>query len=235
MSLPKPPLARRAPERRERFGIVWTDEYAWLRDPAYPDVKEPEIRAYVEAENAYYEAFMAPHRGLVERLHAELKGRIKEDDQSVPAREGGFEYHWRFTPGTQYRAWMRRALDESEPVVILDENELARGKDYFRLAAFEPTFDGRLLAYALGRGRLGALPHPRPRPGERRGEHRPRHQHLGRGRVGRGRPLAPLRRAERPPAPVPRPAAHRWAATRRTIPCSTRRPTPPSSSRSRRR
>src|SRR4051794_21192648 len=148
MSLPKPPLARRAPERRERFGIVWTDEYAWLRDPAYPDVKEPEIRAYVEAENAYYEAFMAPHRGLVERLHAELKGRIKEDDQSVPAREGGFEYQWRFTPGTQYRAWMRRALDESEPVVILDENELARGKDYFRLAAFEPTFDGRLLAYA---------------------------------------------------------------------------------------
>src|SRR3954454_9037247 len=50
MSVPKPPLARRAPERRERFGIVWPDEYAWLRDPAYPDVKEPEIRAYVEAE-----------------------------------------------------------------------------------------------------------------------------------------------------------------------------------------
>ena len=148
MSLPKPPLARRAPERRERFGIVWSDEYAWLRDPAYPEVKEPEIRAYVEAENAYFEAFMAPHRGLVERLHAELKGRIKEDDHSVPAREGGFEYQWRFAPGTQYRAWLRRALEEPEPAVILDENELARGKDYFRLAAFEPTFDGRLLAYA---------------------------------------------------------------------------------------
>ena len=207
MSLPKPPLARRAPERRERFGIVWTDEYAWLRDPAYPDVKEPEIRAYVEAENAYYEAFMAPHRGLVERLHAELKGRIKEDDQ--------------LGPGARGRVRVPVALHPRHPVPRLDAPRAGRGgagrhPRRERAGARQGLFPaGRLRAdlrrppprLRLRRGRLGALPHPRPRPGERRGEHRPRHQHLGRRRVGRGRPLAPLRRAERPPAPVPRPAA----------------------------
>lgn len=148
MTLPQPPVARRAPERRERFGIVWTDDYAWLRDPAYPEVRDPEIRAHIEAENAHFEAFMAPHRDLVDRLHAELKGRIKEDDESVPAKEGAFEYQWRFEPGAQYRRWLRRPLDGAEATTILDENELARDKGYFRLAALEPSADGRLLAYA---------------------------------------------------------------------------------------
>jgi oligopeptidase B len=149
MSLPEPPRPRRSPERRERFGIVWSDEYAWMRDPGYPEVRDPEIRAHLEAENAYFEAFMAPRRGLVERLHAELKGRIKEDDRSVPVREGPFEYEWRFAPGAQYRAWLRRPLDlAGEPAVILDENELAAGKDYFRLAALEASPDAGLLAYA---------------------------------------------------------------------------------------
>ena len=52
MNPPHPPVARREPERRERFGIGWTDDYAWLRDPAYPEVRDPTIRAYLEAENA---------------------------------------------------------------------------------------------------------------------------------------------------------------------------------------
>lgn len=151
MVLPAPPVARRLPERRERFGIVWTDEYAWLRDPGYPEVTDPEIRAHLAAENAHFDAFMAPHRGLVERLHAELKGRIKEDDRSVPVREGGFEYAWRFAPGDQYRTWLRRPVGgdpAAEPAVILDENELAKAGGYFRLGALKAGPDGRLLAYA---------------------------------------------------------------------------------------
>jgi oligopeptidase B len=142
-----PPVAPRRSTTLERFGIAWTDEYAWLRDPAYPEVRDPEIRGYLEAENAYFKAVMAPHKALVERLHAEFKGRIKEDDSSVPVREGGFEYHWRYFPGAQYRTWFRRALEVREPAVLLDENALAEGRSYFNLRALDVSPDGRLLAY----------------------------------------------------------------------------------------
>jgi oligopeptidase B len=141
------PAAPRRPITLERFGISWTDEYAWLRDPAYPEVIDPAIRGYLEAENAYFAAVMAPHEPLIERLHAELKARIKPDDSSVPVREGAFEYHWRFVAGAQYRAWYRRPLTEPEPTLILDEVALAAGKSYFSLRALEVSPDGRLLAY----------------------------------------------------------------------------------------
>ncbi|MEK0086138.1 S9 family peptidase [Benzoatithermus flavus] len=142
-----PPTAPRRPTILERFGIAWTDEYAWLRDPSYPEVKDPAIRGYLEAENAYADAVMAPHRGLIERLHAEFKGRIKEDDRSVPVREGMFEYHWQFFPGAQYRTWFRRRLDAAEAEILLDERQLAEGLSYFNLRALEVSPDGRLLAY----------------------------------------------------------------------------------------
>lgn len=142
-----PPVAPRRPTIRERFKIAWTDEYAWLRDPAYPEVKDPAILAYLEAENAWFDAVMEPHKALIERLHAEFKARIKEDDSSVPVREGAFEYHWRFVPGAQYRTWCRRALDAPEPEIILDENRLAEGRGYFNLRALDVSPDGRLLAY----------------------------------------------------------------------------------------
>jgi oligopeptidase B len=147
MSQPAPPTAPRRPVILERFGVSWTDEYAWLRDPAYPEVNDPAIRAYLEAENAYFTAIMAPHEPMIERIHAELKARIKPDDSSVPVREGAFEYHWRFYEGAQYRAWFRRALAETEPTLILDEVALAAGKSYFSLRALEVSPDGRLLAY----------------------------------------------------------------------------------------
>jgi oligopeptidase B len=147
MSELAPPLAPRRPTTFERFGTAWTDEYAWLRDPSYPDVKDPAIRGYLEAENAYFAAVMAPHEALVEQLHAELKGRIKEDDSSVPVREGSFEYRWRFFPGAQYRTWFRRRLDDGEPEILLDETKLALGRSYFNLRALDVSPDGRLLAY----------------------------------------------------------------------------------------
>jgi oligopeptidase B len=142
-----PPLARRVPLRHERFGLSWSDDWAWLRDPAYPEVTDPEIRGYLEAENAYFEAVTAPDRPRVEALHAELKARLKEDDAAVPVREGVFEYHWAFVRGAQYRTWYRRRLEAPAPSVILDENELADGKSYFALRTLSPSPDGRLLAY----------------------------------------------------------------------------------------
>jgi oligopeptidase B len=143
-----PPRARIEPTRRERFGRSWTDDYAWLRDPAYPEVADPEILAYLEAENRWYERFMAPLRPEVARLHAEIKARIKEDDSSVPVREGRFEYHWQFFPGAQYRSWFRRELGAAQPELILDERRLADGCPYFVLRSLEASPDGRLLAYA---------------------------------------------------------------------------------------
>ena len=146
-TVPVPPRAPPRPRSLERFGISWTDDWAWLRDPGYPRVTEPEILRYLEAENAYTDAVMAPYRDLIERLHAELKGRLKEDDASVPVLDGAFEYQWSFIPGAQYRTWWRRTAGDSVAVAILDENLLADDKAYFNLRALAPSPDGRLLAY----------------------------------------------------------------------------------------
>ena len=148
MTLPPPPVARAVPLRRERFGIVWEDPYAWLRDPAYPEVRDPEILAHLEAENAHYRAFMERRRPTVDRLFAELRGRIEEEDRSVPVRERGFEYQWRFEPGAQYRSWWRRPLAGGDFTCFLDENRLAEGRTYFRLRALAVSPDGWRLALA---------------------------------------------------------------------------------------
>jgi oligopeptidase B len=142
-----PPVARRVPVTLERHGVRWVDPYAWLRDQGYPKVEDPDILAYLEAENAYFEAVMAPHQELVEALHAELKGRIKDDDSSVPVPDGPWLYHWAFAPGAQYRTWYRAPRAGGEPVVILDEPTLAEGQTYFNLGSLAVSPDARLLAY----------------------------------------------------------------------------------------
>lgn len=143
-----PPRAAQHPVVNERHGTSWTDAYAWLRDPAYPEVQDPEIRAYLEAENAYFAAVMAPEQELVRELHAELKGRMKDDDSSVPVADGAYLYHWQFQPGAQYRTWYRAPREGGEARVILDEAALARDKSYFNLRSLAPSPDGQLLAFA---------------------------------------------------------------------------------------
>jgi oligopeptidase B len=150
---PAKPL--KAPRRRQRVthhGITLTDDYAWLRDPAYPKVEDPAILAHLAAENAWFEARMAPHAQLVETLFQEMKGRIKEDDSSVPQRYGDFLYWVKFEEGAQYPQHYRRSLaapgDGSADELLLDEVALAAGHEYFRLGQLAVTRDGRLLAYA---------------------------------------------------------------------------------------
>lgn len=145
---PQPPPARRVPHVIEHFGVRLEDPFAWMRDPAWPEVRDPDVLARIEAENAYWQAATAHLRDLEERLFAELRGRIEEEDESVPVREGAFEYRWRYPAGAQYRVWERRPLRGGPFVPILDENRLAEGKDYFDLRALRPSPDGRLLAYA---------------------------------------------------------------------------------------
>ncbi len=150
---PTPPVAATRPHRFTVHGVTIEDPWAWLKDPDYPEVNDPDILAYLDAENAYFEGVMAPHKALTDRLYAEMKGRIKEDDSSTPQKDGDWLYWTSFETGGEYRKWWRRPVaakdDGSEDVLILDEPALAEGKEYFRLGAFAVSNDGRLLAYAI--------------------------------------------------------------------------------------
>jgi oligopeptidase B len=148
-----PPVAARRPHTVTHHNRTLTDDYAWLRDPGYPQVTDPDILAYLHAENDWFEAAMAPHQPLIETLFQEMKGRIKEDDSSVPSREGDYLYWREFATGGQYRTWWRKPVGaDGEPggeaQCILDEPALAAGLDYFRLGALAVSPDGNILAYA---------------------------------------------------------------------------------------
>ena len=148
-----PPVADKRPYQSTHHGITLTDDYHWLKDQGYPKVDEADVLAYLNAENAYFEAQMAPHKGLVETIFQEMKGRIKEDDSSVPQKDGAYIYWSKFDEGQQYRKHYRKpvvakATDGSADQLILDENVLANGKEYFRLGATAITDDDRILAYS---------------------------------------------------------------------------------------
>jgi len=143
------PRADRRPHRFELHGVAVQDAYAWLRDPGYPEVDDADVLAYLEAENAYFNAVVAPHRALIDALFLELKGRIKADDVSVPWQEGSHLYQWRFNPGAEYRVWVRTGLDGRNEQLLIDENAEAKGLDYYRLGAFSVSPDGRYLAWTV--------------------------------------------------------------------------------------
>ena len=149
MTEPTPPVAERRPHAFTLHGRTIEDPYHWLKDPGYPEVTDRDVLAYLEAENAYFEAVMAPHRPLVDRLYEEMKGRIKEDEASVPQKDGDWLYWTAFETGGEYRLWWRRHVDGGEDQLLLSEPELAAGKEYFRLGAFAVSNDGRHLAYAV--------------------------------------------------------------------------------------
>ncbi len=148
---PLPPIAPRHPSRRSWHGIELVDDYAWLRDPAYPAVETPEILDHLRAENAYADTVLAPEQELAERLFEELKGRLKQDDASVPTPWGPFLYGWRFEPGAQYRRWYRRPREGGAETVFLDEPKLAEGAAYFNLRTYAPSPDHALIAYSTDR------------------------------------------------------------------------------------
>jgi oligopeptidase B len=146
MTPQNPPIAVRKPHTNEAHGVRWDDDWHWLRDPNYPDVQDPEVLDYLKAENAYFETAMKPHEGLVEELFQEMKGRIKEDDSSVPIKDGDWLYWSAFKEGTQYRDWFRKPATGGDEALIYSENAEAEGKEYYRLGAFAVSPDGKLLA-----------------------------------------------------------------------------------------
>ena len=145
---PAPPVAEKKRSIASYHGIALEDDYAWLRDPAYPEITDKAILAHLEAENGWFEQRMAPHQAMVETLFKEIRGRIKEADRSVPQKDGDWLYWTEFEEGAQYKKWWRKPVAGGEDQLILDENALAEGKDFFRLFAMSISQDGRLLAYS---------------------------------------------------------------------------------------
>ena len=151
----EPPRAARRPVTTTRHGHAREDAYAWLKDPNWqevmrdPDVLDPEIRAHLEAENAHTAHVMAGTEALQEALFAEMKGRIKEDDSSVPSPDGPWAYYSRYETGRQHPVFCRRPRGDGPEQVLLDGNREAEGHTFFRVGACRHSPDQRLLGYSL--------------------------------------------------------------------------------------
>ncbi len=137
------PVAKRVPTSKTMFGVTLTDDYAWLRNK-----DSPEVQAYLHAEDNYADAVTAPLKDLRAKLFDEMKKRVPGNDDSVPYERDGWLYSTRYTDGNQYAVYHRQHTSKgSTSVPILDVNELARGKEFMQIDEFEPSDDGKLLAF----------------------------------------------------------------------------------------
>ena len=140
----KPPVAKKLPKVTEINGLKLTDDYFWMREKS-----NPEVRAYIESENAYTDSLMKPTEPLQKKLYDEMLARIKQTDTNVPYQEHGYFYYSRTEQGKQYPIQCRKkgSLDAPEEV-ILDVNKLAEGQTFMSVAAFRVSDDTNLLAYS---------------------------------------------------------------------------------------
>jgi oligopeptidase B len=140
----KPPVARAREHLVRSTHGTRRDPYFWLRDDTRSD---PEVLAYLNAENAYYESVMRPHLAVIEELYQEIVARIREDDTSVPVRYRGYWYWTEQRRGSEYAwHWRRADREESKPELLLDCNERAAGHSFYQLGGYEISPDNRLLA-----------------------------------------------------------------------------------------
>jgi len=143
---PTPPRAEQRPFTvTSPFGNR-EDPWYWLRDDKRTD---KDMLAYLEAENAYTAAIMAPRRAAQEKLYNEIIGRLKQDDASVPQRKNGYWYYTRYETGKQYPIYARRkgSMDAAEQIII-DGNASAVGHAFYQVANYEVSPDGRWVAIA---------------------------------------------------------------------------------------
>ena len=150
---PAAPRPSKRPVAATWHGVTLTDEFAWLRDPNWqavmrdPGLLDAEIRAHLERENAYADARLAATLPLQEALFAEMKGRIRQDDASVPANDGPYSYFTCYRNGGQHPMICRERRDGSAKT-ILDGDALADGKPFFRLGATAHSPNHALLAWS---------------------------------------------------------------------------------------
>jgi oligopeptidase B len=144
-AIPSAPVARREPKETPLHGVKLQDDYAWLREK-----ESAEVTAYLEAENAYSEAVMAPLAGLREQLYQEMLSHIKQTDVSVPYRDGVWWYYSRTEEGLQYQVYCRKADRPDAPEeVVLDGNQLAEGQAFMAIGDTDISDNGRYLAYSV--------------------------------------------------------------------------------------
>ncbi len=139
-----PPVAPKIPKVLETHAHQRVDQYYWMNDR-----ENPEIIAYLEAENAYTKSVMAPTEDFQTELFEEMKGRIKEDDQTVPYFKSGYYWYVRYEKGDEYPIYCRRRENmDAEEEIILDVNQLAAGKAYYQVGGTSTTPDQKTLAFA---------------------------------------------------------------------------------------
>jgi oligopeptidase B len=148
ISSPVPPVPERRPVELTAHGDVRVDDWYWLADK-----EDPEVIAHLTAENAYTEAVTAPTAGLRDRLFEEIVARIEETDLSVPARKGPWMYYSRTVEGSSYSIHCRKPAGTGKAEVtgeevVLDENLLSQGLDYFAIGNLTVSPDHRWLAYS---------------------------------------------------------------------------------------
>ncbi|GAM98722.1 protease II [alpha proteobacterium U9-1i] len=150
-----PPVARREPFTFEQLGRTRVDDYAWMRDENYQDVmRDPsllraDIREHLESENAYMRGMLHSTKALQETIFQEMRGRTKEDDSSVPKPDGDWEYYSRFETGQQYPIYARRPRGRNDgEQILINVNDLAAGKAFYKIAQAEHAPDHSLFAYS---------------------------------------------------------------------------------------
>jgi oligopeptidase B len=143
--LPQPPLAKKIAKQLTLHGHTRADEYYWLNQR-----ENPEVIAYLQAENAYTDAVMKPAAQLRETLYSEMVGRMQQTDMSVPYFENGYWYYTRFEKGKNYPVYCRKkkSLQGTEQV-MLDGNRMAAGEKYFHIGSFAVSPDNATLAYSV--------------------------------------------------------------------------------------
>jgi oligopeptidase B len=148
------PVTPRRPHHFTTHGITVTDDYAWLKDPNWQDVlRDPklldaDIRKALEAENAYTESLLGHTSALQAALVKEMRGRIKEDDSSVPSPDGPFAYFRKFREGGQHELFGRMPRSGGEESIVLDGDALAKTYDYFRFGGSRHSPDHKLVAWS---------------------------------------------------------------------------------------
>ena len=161
MKRPIQPVAKKDPKTTVQLGRTRTDDYAWMKDDNWqkvlrdPSVIKPDVKSHLEAENAYTKAMLAETEALQTKLFDEMKGRIKEDDSSVPSPDGAWEYYTRFEKGAEHPKYCRQRLTAAPGTqggggeeVLLDADAMAKGKAYFDIGAAAHSPNHALYAYA---------------------------------------------------------------------------------------
>ena len=151
------PIAEKRPVEIEQHGVTRVDNYGWLRDQDWqevlrdPSMLDADIHAHLDAENGYYETATADLEPLRERLFEEMRGRIKEDDSSVPAPDGDFAYAVRYREGGEYPIFVRTPREGGTETILFDGDLEGEGEDFFRISAVDHSPDHTLIAYGVDR------------------------------------------------------------------------------------